>query len=214
MGHAVSHLAWGSIDVDTTLGRVFFQQDWRYSWEFEAPKTAWTYPEQLAFHTKVDRQIWSAWSYRVTLGVSGNHWMVTRFGRSGLPINFDVRWRTANQTTQWSIRAVKTQRTIDQGARSQVVFLNRECDLYANDTDPRGAGNDAGAVRKNFLTPPHEFGHMLGLPDEYNVGSADLSDTDSIMNIGRYIRARHMVEVLQELGRMFPGGVFSVKSIR
>lgn len=213
MGHTVSHLAWGTIDVDTTLGRVFFQQDWRYSWEFEAPETAWTYKEQLAFHTKVDRQIWSSWSYRVTLGVSGKHWMVTRFGRSGLSINFDTRWRTNKQTAQWNIRAIKTTRSVDD-ARSAVWFGDRACDLYANDTDPRGAGNDAGESRNGFVTPPHEFGHMIGLPDEYVADSPDLSDTDSIMNIGRYIRARHMVEILGELEQMFPDCTFSVKSIR
>lgn len=214
MGHVVSHLAWGTVDVDTTLGRVFFQQDWGYSWESEAPEAAWTYNEKVAFHTKVDRQIWSSWSFRVTLGVRGNHSMVTKFGRSGLPINFDVRWRTDKQTSQWSIRAVKTQRSLEDGARSAVWFLDRKCDLFANDTDPRTAANDAGAVRNKFLTPPHEFGHMLGLPDEYTADSNHLSDTDSIMNIGRYIRARHMIEVLGELGRMFPGCVFSVNSIR
>jgi hypothetical protein len=55
---------------------------------------------------------------------------------------------------------------------------------------------------------------MLGLPDEYKTGSPHLSDTDSIMNIGRYLRGRHMVEVLRELERMFPGCAFSVKSVR
>lgn len=214
MGHTVSHLAWGSIDVDTTQGRVFFQQDWGYAWEFEAPEAAWSYEEKLAFHTKVDRQIWSSWSYRVTLGVSGNHWMTARFSRPGLPINFDVRWKTAKQTSQWSIRAVKTQRSISAGARSNVLFRDRKCELYANDTDPRSAANKAGVSRKSFITPPHEFGHMIGLPDEYTAGSPDLSDTDSIMNVGRYIRARHMVEVLRELGQMFPGCSFSVKSVR
>jgi len=214
MGHVVSKLAWGTVDVDTTLGRVFFQQDWGYKWEFEAPETAWTYQEQLVFHTKVDRQIWSSWSFRVTLGVTGNHWMVAKFGRSGLPINFDVRWRTNKQTSQWSIRAVKTKRTVKGGARSNVTFSERKCELFASDTDPRGAKNDAGAVRYGFVTPPHEFGHMIGLPDEYNAGDANLSDTDSMMNIGRYIRARHMVEVLAQLGAIFPGCTFAVRDIR
>ncbi|MDC0749946.1 hypothetical protein [Polyangium mundeleinium] len=208
----MSKLAWGTIDVDTTLGRVFFQQDWAYKWEFEAPETAWTYQEQLAFHTKVDRQIWSSWSNRVTLGVKGKHWMVTRFGRAGLRINFDIRWRTVKQTAQWSIRAVKTKR---DDARSETVFPLRKSTLIVSDAEPHGVMNESKAKAYDFVSPPHEFGHMLGdLADEYYANSPHIRDKNSIMNIGRYLRARHMAEVLRQLGTMLPGCTFWVRDIR
>lgn len=37
----------------------------------------------------------------------------------------------------------------------------------------------------------HEFGHMLGLPDEYKSSSAHFSDKTSIMNSGTTVKARH-----------------------
>lgn len=216
MGHVVRRMPWGTMDVDTTLGRVFFQQTWSYTWVSEPPLMAWTYPEKHAFHTVVDRQIWRSWSFRVVLGVTGTQPLASRFGRTGMPINFDVRWMPSGQRGDWRIQAVKTNRTVAQGARSSVTFSARTSILFANDTTPRGAQNEATppAARYGFLTMPHEFGHMIGLPDEYTVSSPDLSDADSIMNIGRYVRVRHMVEILRELGRMFPGCVFTVRSVR
>jgi hypothetical protein len=60
--------------------------------------------------------------------------------------------------------------------------------------------------------PPHEYGHAMTKrlhhsfqtrnPDEYLSGSPHLSDTNSLMNIGRELRARHIdatIEALNEL---------------
>jgi hypothetical protein len=54
---------------------------------------------------------------------------------------------------------------------------------------------------------------MIGAPDEYGAGHANIGDTTSMMNIGRGIRARHMATLLVELNAMFPGTTFSVRSV-
>lgn len=59
--HVVRALPWGDIDVDTQTGAIFFQQKWSYNWSLWPGVTnAWTYKEQLAFHARVDRSIWSS----------------------------------------------------------------------------------------------------------------------------------------------------------
>ena len=45
-------------------------------------------------------------------------------------------------------------------------------------------------------TAVHEFGHMLGLDDEYLDGSSHLCDKASIMNTSETVRARHHQTVL------------------
>ena len=47
------------------------------------------------------------------------------------------------------------------------------------------------------------------LPDEYNAGSPNLNDQRSIMNIGREIRTRHLVELVRVLNRLMPHARFA-----
>lgn len=57
---------------------------------------------------------------------------------------------------------------------------------------------DVNPVNKGASDPQvgaaHEFGHMIGLPDEYNgrAGPEAANDTDSLMHTGMDVRERHM----------------------
>ena len=102
--------------------------------------------------------------------------------------------------------------------RSFVRHQSRQIELNTADLIPRGAGNSAGNSTKNFLTAPHEYGHTIGptgqnLGDEYGPLSTHLGDTDSMMNIGRDIRRRHLEQVVVALNRMAPGATFNANRL-
>ncbi|KYF68178.1 hypothetical protein BE11_36385 [Sorangium cellulosum] len=102
--------------------------------------------------------------------------------------------------------------------RSWVDFGARTIHLDQLDMVPHAVGNAAHQSRSRFYTIPHEFGHTLptaagsALPvdDEYRAGHAHLADTDSLMNIGRQVRSRHVQAVVDELNAMLPDLQFSV----
>jgi hypothetical protein len=208
MAHIVSRQPWGVIDVDVARGRVFFQQDWHYTWVLFAPSVhPWTLAERRNFHNTVDRQVWGTWSNRVRLQVTGANDFSHRFARAGVGLNFDIRWVTS--VAHWSV----TVRKMPPGSgrttyRSNVTFATRRIELDSADLAAGGAANDAGASTPRFRSPPHEFGHTLSLPDEYGTGSPDLADSGSIMNIGREIRPRHLALIVTELNKMMPGVTF------
>ena len=74
--------------------------------------------------------------------------------------------------------------------------------------------------RENFDAVPHEFGHaigntvVLGRGDEYQTTSPHLADSESIMNVGREMRARHFRTIIDQLDLMVPGVTWSVANIR
>lgn len=236
MGHVVSRQPWGVIDIDTTAGRVFFQQEWFYTWTlFNASVSPWTPQQRRFFHNTLDRQIWALWSNRVRLRVSGVHSFARRFGARGVPINFDIRWM--RRPAQWAVRV----RKMPAGSNpttfiSFVDFGARRVELDTGDLTAYHPANEAGnaSTNPNFLAGPHEFGHTLQAGDEYNAASRaarriDLSsvattiesitrvgralnllaDTESIMNVGRQIRPRHLRLVVSTLNTMIPGVVWS-----
>lgn len=209
MSHLVSRQPWGVIDVDTASGRVFFQQRWHYTWlRFSPAVRPWTQTEQRRFHNTLDRQIWAQWSSRVRLKVSGTTDFVRRFGATGVPINFDIRW--VHHSAHWDVSVRKmppgsTRTTF----RSNVTFATRKIELDTMDLLPSGAMNSAGGLTRNFLSGPHEFGHSLQAPDEYDPGSANIGDTNSLMNVGRQLRPQHLQLIVTTLNTMVPGVVFA-----
>lgn len=87
----------------------------------------------------------------------------------------------------WSIEVVK----IDKGGfnQSYVVPSQNTGRFDSEDVNPiaKGASDpQVGAA--------HEFGHMIGLPDEYNgsAGADAQKDTDSVMHTGMDVRERHL----------------------
>lgn len=210
MGHLTSREAWGTVDIDTTTGRVFVQQDWHYIWCVWPGAAHWTHPEKVLFHQRADREIWGAWSNHLHLKVGGH----PPFAARRIPVNFDVRWKLTGQHN-YNVQAWKVPpgSAPDSPVRSEVLF-GHCIKLSSADLLPRGAQNDAGQVTANFVTPPHEFGHTIGAPDEYNaptaaLPNAHLADTQSIMNIGRRVRGRHLALLTETLHKMIPGAQFS-----
>lgn len=209
MSHIVSRQTWGVIDIDTTLGRILVQQYWHYHWVLYDPSVRpWSDAEKHRFHTTLDRQIWSTWSQRLRLRVDGTGPFAKRFARAGVAINFDIR--RVHAAGHWHV----TVRKMPPGSNrttylSNVQFDARRIDLDTMDLATAPASNARGASAANFLTGPHLFGHTLALRDEHDTGNPHLADTESIMNIGRALRPRHLELVLGALNSMLPGTRFA-----
>ncbi|MBV7255997.1 hypothetical protein KCG44_04270 [Pacificimonas sp. WHA3] len=72
-------------------------------------------------------------------------------------------------------------------ARSSVVPSRNHVNLDSEDVTlvTKGSGfQQTGAA--------HEFGHMIGLPDEYLSGSPHIADGDSILHGGQAVEPRHV----------------------
>lgn len=91
---------------------------------------------------------------------------------------------------------------------SNVVGRNMRINLDSADLASYRACNTAGRCR-DFRAVPHEYGHTFpGVGDEYVAGHANLGDTNSIMNIGDQVRARHLRPILAQLNTMIPDCTF------
>ncbi|PSJ40464.1 hypothetical protein [Allosphingosinicella deserti] len=210
MTHLVSNQPWGVIDFDTQTGQVVVREDWFYHWAlWPGTRAQWTYAEKRATHNRIDRSIWAVWSHRVPISVrpkAGNR--PPPFGAQAR-VSFDVRW--ALRRGHWNVTVWKMPPGTDPTGlhRSFVNEARHVIELNTADLAPRGAGNDAGASTNNFVTPPHEYGHTMSNPDEYNLGSPFLRDSASLINIGRQVRGRHLHLVVDALGRLAPQWTFS-----
>lgn len=219
MGHVVRETLWCEIDVDTTVGRIFLQQRWRYNWLTSGAVSAWTQAEKRSFHTRADRAIWAAWSNRARFAVAGTGDFVRNFRSAGVPINLDIRWVTARE--HWNVNVTKV--AAGTFMQSNVEWTSRIINLDTEDFTTRTFTGAAGA-RPTTQTPvAHEFGHaagntaVLSRGDEYRTTSANRNDHASIMNQGHALRSRHFQTILDVMNRepnaMIPGCTFSVRSV-
>lgn len=84
---------------------------------------------------------------------------------------------------------------------SNAIGADADSEISSSDLTPR---NMQGRIstknsKPGMIAAVHEFGHMIGLPDEYkeaNNGSPHVHDLDSIMNRGAVIRPRHYTLLL------------------
>jgi hypothetical protein len=223
----VAHLTredpWGTTDLDLVHGHVFVRQDWRYEWLTSAGAPPWTASEKVAYHHAVDHLVWAYWSFRARIHVSasGRHGssmaqdVIARFQARGLTLSFDVR--AVDGPAQW--RAVVTK--VDPRARplptASVWFEARKLELFSIDVFPHDASRFRGdrVKRPNFSVTAHEFGHTLGYVygrgdgEEHDRGHPFFEDVQSIMNVGRTVRPRHLRLTLETLEKMIPGCRFT-----
>jgi hypothetical protein len=235
MSHIVSRQPWGVIDLDTTAGRIFFQQEWFYTWAlFNATVPPWTLHQKRFFHNTLDRQIWSRWSNRVKLQVVGATPFARHFARSGVSINFDIKWVLRPGHYAVTVRKMPA----GSDPTTFISFVNfgaRHIELDSADLTAYHPANEAGnSAAGDFFAGPHEFGHTLDNPDEYNAvttalnqmdfssiplslqslarlarAAAVLADTDSIENVGRQVRPWHLQLIIDTLNTMTPGVTWS-----
>lgn len=97
-------------------------------------------------------------------------------------MRFDIWSGGWSFSEHWEIHVKK----VDKFTVSSVNPITGIVNLDSNDFNyvpKKGGGLQRGAV--------HEFGHMLGLADEYKVGTPYTNDINSIMNSGESVRNRH-----------------------
>ena len=107
---------------------------------------------------------------------------------SGKNIYLDFRFESIIEgwciTEHWEVHVKKIKK--GSFSVSSVNPITGRVNLDSEDINlvaKRGGGRQRGIV--------HEFGHMLGLPDEYHVGTTHAKDFHAIMNGGETVRNRH-----------------------
>ena len=216
MAHLVRSEPWGVVDLDLTKGHVFVREDWRYSWTTASGQAPWTPQEQLDYHRAVDRAVWGHWSERARIQVrpgayalhpDTDHlkWQIA--GRA-LTLSFDVR--SVRGKGHWEVTVKKEASNIERKPQAVVKNETREIFLYSTDLLVTKARRYEGdKPHFGFSVPAHEFGHTFGgRNDEWRPGSPHNHDRESIMNIGRTLRARHLVAICHSLGKLVKGCTF------
>ena len=188
-------------------GAVFVRQDWLYKWLlFVGLKAPWTYAEKARVHRRAEAQIHSIWNTGLTLQVRSKRGPAPRFG-SRCPIEFDIRWVT--KRGHWTVNMNKMPpRSTPTTFLSEVSYLTRTIHLDTADLILDTNKNEAGVQRSGIPVIAHEFGHTFYSLDEYELRNANIRDADSVMNIGRQVRARHLGLVVHTLNQMMPDFLF------
>lgn len=87
----------------------------------------------------------------------------------------------------WSVDIIR----IEEGGFSQSYVIPSQNKGVFDSEDVRPVNKGASDPQ---VGAAHEFGHMIGLPDEYNgsAGPEAAKDTDSLMHTGMDVRERHL----------------------
>lgn len=137
----------------------------------------WTEQEKQAFMADYQKSVEEVWDGR-SIGKAPDG------GEIKLDIKLDAQETLTGEN--WNIDVVRA--APGQFVRSYVTPGANSASLDSNDVlkVDKGAGN--GDLQSGAA---HEFGHMLGLGDEY-INGAYVNDLDSIMNAGSTVESRHL----------------------
>lgn len=137
--------------------------------------------------SRLDKQVFVSMFESAIKGKWGNNRLLKSLP-SGKKVLLDFRFESLIDSwaisEHWEVHVKK----IKKGGFSQssVSHLHGNVSLDSEDIHFTHKGN--GHSQRGIV---HEFGHMLGLPDEYEVGTTHASDYSSIMNRGETVSSRH-----------------------
>lgn len=143
------------------------------------PDIDWTDEESSGFLETWQNQISETWDTRDHVVIDGESLSVrfkSHFSTSAADVHFRVRVFKLKDRTKWRGSAVCRR---CYGGRF-------DAELDSNDIETRRLGG-----QRTQTAVKHEFGHMIGLPDEYGRGS-HRKDKASVMNYGSTVRGRHL----------------------
>jgi hypothetical protein len=228
----------GTIYLDLESGQVNLRQRWKVQFIIEHGAADLSLQDKIDYYYKLKSLIWTDWNSRrplpnipgtnadptskaliqllnahngVLFNVKGTSEFAQTFEKVGVPITFDVLLNRSHP--HWLVKVYRPKPGNEwlEKYRDEVTSSPRVIKLNYANTEPHQVCNEVRpkVCQNGFLTPPHEFGHTIQSPDEYVRGSRFVKDTNSIMNIGREVRARHFRWILRELNTMLPRTVFS-----
>ena len=139
----------------------------------------WTPDAQEQFKQDFAKVIEGSWS---------GHQFTSDTGQQiTLDVNLDIVDSATDSTANWNVDIVK----INDGEFNQSYVIPSQNTGVFDSGDVKPV--EKGATDPQYAAA-HEFGHMIGLPDEYNGrgGPEAQKDTDSIMHTGMDVRERHL----------------------
>ena len=155
-------------------------------WNFRDTEAAsWTDQGRTDFIDGAERAIEDVWDGAV-IGQGPN-------GRD-IVLDVDVDSRTAGTGEHWNADVAAAGPGF---AQSWVVGAQNTAKFDQNDVTAVNKG--LGFLQSGA---GHEFGHMIGLGDEYRAGDPGFADKDSIMNTGSTVEPRHtarLYEIAEQL---------------
>lgn len=151
------------------------------------PGGSWTQAEKTDFANKFCWAVHDVWNdkFRITTTSTSVSKALRDIG-----VMFDLRYYIDGWHTSDDFEIGVTKQPTDAGwLVSTCAYSSGNTTLDSNDLRPETKG--ASMKQRDAV---HEFGHMLGLRDEYAAAKSNmnhLGDLDSIMNVGELVRDRH-----------------------
>lgn len=180
--------------VRSTAGTLTLLAFIKIQFFFEDGKTTkWKSVDKQAFVGNWKRAVKAKWGGRVLKRISG-----------GKVVRLDFRFQTQIDGWMWDHWEVTVQKIPRGGWSRSLVRDGRVNEALLDSEDLRLVAKAPGQLQRGAV---HEFGHMLGLDDEYPKGSVHAADVSSIMHSGEHIVGRHdaafkkwLNAVLKDLG--------------
>jgi hypothetical protein len=226
----------GKIYIHLTEGWISFHQRWRYNFTLDqtfgkhpAKASPWTDGEQRDFHYAAKSLIWTSWNSQtmlpgvsdpmtqqivdllnkhqgISFSVSGKGDFAQKFAGRQLPIKFDVLISPKHPHFNVNVKKMLPGNKFVSNVTGSTINLKKI------DTESHSVQQSCnGATSSDFVTLPHEFGHAIGYdPDEYKCGAVNRADSDSLMNIGKEIRPRHLRFIKDQLNTMLKDVKFNL----